>query len=80
MLCNLVNTGVVFREHFLSNPSGMLQKGHTSCSEGHLFATESLLDAVFSNKDVKTSSLIYFCKFPITVSRICMKIHKNISV
>jgi len=59
MLFYLVSSGVVFREHFLSNPSGMLQKVDSSCSEGHLFATESLLDAVFSNKDVKTSSLIF---------------------
>lgn len=58
----------------------MLQKGPTSCSEGHLFATESLLDAVFSNKNVKTSSLIYFFKFPITTSRMCVKKPKNISV
>jgi len=53
MFRNLVNSGVVFSEHFLSNPSSMLQKGHTSCSEGHPFATESLLDAVHSNEDVK---------------------------
>jgi len=76
MLCNLVNSGVVFGEHFLSNPSCVLQKGHTSFSEGHLFATESLLDAVLSNKDVKTSSIIYFFKFTLTISRICMKKHK----
>jgi hypothetical protein len=67
------NSGVVFKEHFLSNPCSMLQKGHTSCSEGHLSAIESLLDAVFCNKDVKTSSVIHFFKFYITINSICMK-------
>jgi hypothetical protein len=55
VLYNLVNSDAVFRVHFLMCPFAMLQKVHSSCFEGCVLAIDSLLDAIFTNKDVQPS-------------------------